>query len=83
MIELPYAPEELQAHVALASLPGFSFPADISASERHWRRDITEAFVLEGSSIAVPTAPGLGVTVDVGLLRDLGAEFLPAVGLPG
>lgn len=61
------------ANVALASLPGFTFPADISASERYWRRDITEPFVLSGSTIAVPTFPGLGVTVDRGALADLGA----------
>jgi O-succinylbenzoate synthase len=63
------------ANVALASLPGFVFPADISASDRYWRRDITEPFVLEGSSIRVPTAPGLGVTVQMDDLRALGAQF--------
>ncbi|MBI4932798.1 MAG: o-succinylbenzoate synthase, partial [Actinobacteria bacterium] len=63
------------ANVALASLSGFVFPADISASDRYWRRDITEAFVLEGSSIRVPTAPGLGVTVHTDVLRALGAQF--------
>ena len=61
------------ANVALASLPGFTFPADISASERYWRRDITEPFMLDGSTIAVPAGPGLGVTVDRGALADLGA----------
>jgi O-succinylbenzoate synthase len=63
------------ANVALASLAGFVFPADISASERYWRRDITEPFVLVGSTIAVPAGPGLGVTVDVEALLDLGANF--------
>jgi O-succinylbenzoate synthase len=61
------------ANVALASLPGFTFPADISASDRYWRRDITEPFVLEGSTIAVPAGPGLGVSVDVEALQELGA----------
>ena len=68
------------ANVALASLPGFTYPADISASERYWRRDITEPFVLEGSTIAVPVGPGLGVTVDVDVLRELGATFDPQGG---
>jgi O-succinylbenzoate synthase len=62
------------ANVALASLPGFVFPADISASDRYWERDITEPFVLDGSSITVPTRPGLGVTVDQRVLDDLGAQ---------
>lgn len=70
------------ANVALASLPGFTFPADISASDRYWRRDITQPFVLRGSSIEVPTGPGLGVDVDQDVLRDLGAVVLPQVGLP-
>lgn len=61
------------ANVALASLPGFTFPADISASDRYWRRDITEPFVLLGSTIEVPTGPGLGITVDHDALRELGA----------
>ena len=62
------------ANVALASLPGFTFPADISASDRYWRRDITEPFVLAGSSIEVPGGPGLGVVVDDDVLTDLGAR---------
>jgi O-succinylbenzoate synthase len=62
------------ANVALASLPGFTFPADISASDRYWRRDITEPFVLDGSSIVVPSGAGLGVTVDRGVLDQLGAR---------
>jgi O-succinylbenzoate synthase len=69
------------ANVALAALPGFTFPADISASERYWRRDITEPFVLTGSSIEVPTGPGLGVSVDIEVLRDLGAVVTAQVGL--
>ena len=61
------------ANVALAALPGFVYPADISASERYWTRDITEPFVLRGSTIAVPAGPGLGVHVDAGVLDALGA----------
>jgi O-succinylbenzoate synthase len=62
------------ANVALAALAGFTYPADLSASDRYWRRDITEPFVLEDSTIAVPTGPGLGVTVDQGMLAELGAS---------
>lgn len=61
------------ANVALASLPNFLFPADISASDRYWSRDITEPFVLCGSTIGVPAGPGLGVTVDESVLDDLAA----------
>lgn len=54
------------ANVALASLPGVTLPSDISASNRYYRKDITEPpFVLnEDSTVSVPSAPGIGVTVD-------------------
>jgi O-succinylbenzoate synthase len=51
------------ANLALASLPGFVLPGDISASARYFAEDITEPFVLEDGQIAVPTGPGLGVTL--------------------
>jgi O-succinylbenzoate synthase len=54
-----------RAHnVALASLPGFTLPGDISASRRYWSEDIVSPeFTLEGGTIAVPTGPGIGVEV--------------------
>jgi O-succinylbenzoate synthase len=54
------------ANLALASLPGFTMPGDISASDRYYTRDITqELFTLSSAStIAVPTGHGLGVTPD-------------------
>ncbi|MDR7383555.1 o-succinylbenzoate synthase [Promicromonospora iranensis] len=50
------------ANAALAALPGFTLPGDISASGRFYATDITEPFVLDDGHIAVPTGPGLGVT---------------------
>jgi O-succinylbenzoate synthase len=50
------------ANMALASLPGFTLPGDVSASGRFYRVDVTEPFVLEDGHIRVPTGPGLGVT---------------------
>jgi len=54
------------ANLALASLPGFSLPGDISASDRYYVQDITrERFTLnEDSTITVPQGPGLGITID-------------------
>lgn len=54
------------ANLALASLPGFILPGDISASDRYYREDITEErFTLNGdSTITVPDAPGLGVHIN-------------------
>ncbi|MEW5986248.1 MAG: o-succinylbenzoate synthase [Chloroflexota bacterium] len=54
------------AQLALASLPGFTLPGDISATDRYYQEDITAPFVLnrEDSTIHVPAGPGLGVVVD-------------------
>lgn len=62
------------ANVALASLPGFIFPGDISASDRYFHRDITEPFELVGSSLTVPSGPGLGISVSEEILESLGAR---------
>src|SRR6188474_705564 len=60
------------SNLALASLPGFVLPGDISASDRYYQRDITnERFVLnEDSTIDVPNKPGLGVTLDEEALKQ-------------
>lgn len=58
-------------NVALAALPNFTLPGDTSASDRYYRRDITEPFVMREGRLAVPTGPGLGVTVDEDYLRAL------------
>jgi O-succinylbenzoate synthase len=55
-----------RAHnVALASLPGFTLPGDISASARYFHQDIVDPpFVVNGDgTMTVPTGPGLGVAV--------------------
>lgn len=55
-----------RAHnVALASLPGFTLPGDISASRRYWEQDIVDPeFVVRDGHMAVPTGPGIGIAVD-------------------
>lgn len=59
------------ANLALAALPGFTLPGDISASDRYWRTDITAPFILEGGRIRVPTGPGLGVRPDPEVLAEV------------
>lgn len=56
-----------RAHnVTLASLPGFTLPGDVSASDRYFARDI--AFpnfeLTPRGAIALPDSPGIGVEVD-------------------
>ncbi|MCX6078228.1 MAG: o-succinylbenzoate synthase [Chloroflexi bacterium] len=60
------------SNLAISSLPGFNLPGDISASDRYYTRDVTfERFKLNpGSTIDVPTGPGLGVTVDEAAVEE-------------
>lgn len=60
------------SNLALASLPNFLMPGDISASDRYYARDITnERFVLNSdSTIDVPNGAGLGVTIDEDALKE-------------
>jgi o-succinylbenzoate synthase len=56
-----------RAHnLALASLPGFTLPGDISASRRYFEQDVIRPAVLVAAdgTIEVPGAPGLGFDVD-------------------
>lgn len=66
------------ANLALAALPGFTLPGDVSASARYYRRDLTTPFVLESGQISVPTGPGLGVEPDQAALAatTTGTEWI-------
>jgi o-succinylbenzoate synthase len=59
------------ANLALAALPGFTHPGDLSASDRYFARDLTAPFVIDDGHLTVPTGPGIGVTPDPDALRDL------------
>ena len=55
-------------NVALASLPNFTKPGDLSPSARYWDRDVvTPEWTMDASGmVQVPlAAPGIGVAVDV------------------
>ena len=62
-----------RAHnLALASLPGFTLPGDISASRRYWERDIVEPpFEIAEGQMAVPSGLGIGVAVDEDYVRSV------------
>jgi O-succinylbenzoate synthase len=60
------------ANLALAALPNFTLPGDISATARYYHEDITPPFTLDGDGhMAVPTGPGTGVEVLAGVLDRL------------
>lgn len=61
-------------NVALASLPNFSLPGDVSPSARYWRRDIvTPPWTMDQHGLVrVPREhPGLGVEVDTDFVGAL------------
>ena len=61
-------------NVALASLPGFSLPGDVSPSARYWARDIVApewTMDLEGMVRVPRDRPGIGVTVDADFIDSL------------
>lgn len=64
-----------RAHnVALASLPNFTLPGDLSPSDRYWERDIVSpAWTMdaEGWGTVPFDRPGLGVDVDVERVESL------------
>ena len=63
-----------RAHnVAIASLPGFTLPGDVSASDRYFERDVIEPpFCLNpDGTIDVPQGPGIGVEVDRAFLDEV------------
>jgi o-succinylbenzoate synthase len=61
-------------NVALASLPNFTMPGDLSPSRRYWEQDIvTPEWTMEPDGrVQVPTKrPGLGVEVDEDRIQGL------------
>lgn len=59
-------------NLALAALPGFSLPGDISASSRYWARDVvTPEFVVDGGHMRVPSGVGIGVDLDLDFIEAL------------
>jgi O-succinylbenzoate synthase len=53
-------------HIALSTLPGFTLPGDVSASERYWEEDIIvpPVTVSREGTIKAPTGHGIGFEVN-------------------
>ncbi len=63
-----------RAHnIALATLPDFVLPGDVSASKRYWKRDIVDPPVetTPQGTIAVRDEPGFGYSLDRDFLRQI------------
>ena len=70
-------------NVALASLPNFTLPGDVSPSARYWERDVVipEWTMDSAGMVTVPAdAPGLGVRVDLDYVDDLTQRSLTVTG---
>jgi O-succinylbenzoate synthase len=60
------------ANAALAALPGFTLPGDISASNRFYSQDIvTDPITITDGHVTVPTTPGLGYELDHSFLDSV------------
>lgn len=63
-----------RAHnIAMATLPGFTLPGDVSASKRYWTQDIItpEVEVTSRGTIIRPTGPGIGYQVNEARIDSL------------
>jgi O-succinylbenzoate synthase len=66
-----------RAHnIALSTLPGFTLPGDVSASERYWKQDIVdpEVTVTKRGTILAPRGPGLGYEPNLERIERLTAR---------
>ena len=59
-------------NIALASLPNFQMPGDLSASKRYWHEDIIEpgVEVADDGYVTVPDGIGLGYEVLEDRIKD-------------
>lgn len=62
-----------RAHnIALASLPGFTIPGDISGSDRYWEQDIISPEIkVENGMIKLPEKPGIGFELNRKRLKEV------------
>jgi o-succinylbenzoate synthase len=69
------------ANVAIAALPGFTLPSDVSGSDKYYAHDVVEPPIRAADGLVpVPERPGLGHEVDEELVRRLATATLT---LPG
>jgi o-succinylbenzoate synthase len=65
------------ANIAIAALPGFTLPGDISGSDKYYACDVVRPPIrAEKGRVPVPAAPGLGHEVDEPLVRRLASASL-------
>jgi O-succinylbenzoate synthase len=63
-----------RAHnIAMASLPNFTLPGDVSASRRYWKRDVINPWVetTPRGTIELRDDPGFGYPLDLDFLASI------------
>jgi len=63
-----------RAHnIAMATLPGFTLPGDVSASSRYWEEDVIDppVTVSNEGTITAPPGPGIGFDIKVARIERL------------
>jgi O-succinylbenzoate synthase len=65
------------ANVAIAALPGFTLPSDVSGSDKYYAHDVVEPPIrATGGHVPVPRTPGIGHEVDEALVRRIASATL-------
>jgi o-succinylbenzoate synthase len=67
-----------RAHnIHLATLPGFTKPGDVSSASRYWEHDVIEQRLeCEGGMMPVPPGSGIGVTLDMDIVKRCRRDHL-------
>jgi o-succinylbenzoate synthase len=63
-----------RAHnIALATLPNFTLPGDVSASNRYWKRDVISppVEITPKGTIVVRDEPGFGYEIDTDFMKHV------------
>lgn len=65
------------ANVAIAALPGFTMPSDVSGSDKYYACDVVDPPIhAKGGHVPVPETPGIGHKVDEALVRRIASHTL-------
>ena len=65
------------ANLALAALPGFTLPGDVSPPSRYLAADLVAPLVARDGHLPVPDRPGVGADVDPAALREVTISVEP------
>ena len=62
-----------RTNIAMATLPNFTLPGDVSASKRYWKRDIIvpEVETTADGTIVIRDEPGFGYEIDQDFLLSV------------